>query len=224
MTAFDKIQYDRPILFDFWINADGIEERMYFSKSFFTMKNLDHYFFKIYRFDENRKLVCLGYIYFYLDFINHKSSFIGTLVKKEYRGLGYSSLLTSYWIRFCLDNGFEKIITYNRQRKPFLLYTLKKYGFEIEDELLYEVSPHVIYICNNRSQNKCLLFRNKLEQQSFMNGSIFREDNYEVLDEFSKDYQILDQVLLSNIYEMQDKDQAYIRALEKTAKHKKGLF
>lgn len=225
MTTIDKLQYNKPVLFDFWINKEGMEERIYFSKSYFPMNNQDQYFFKMYRFNENKKMVCLGYVYFYLDFENRKSTFIGALVKREYRGLGYSSVLTAYWIKFCLDNGFETIITYNRQRKPFLLYMLKKFSFEIEDELLYDISPHVIYICKNaENKNKCLIFRNKLEQQSFINGTIFKEDNYEVLDELSSGYQIVDRVLLSNIYQMQDLEKAYSRSLEKRDKHKKGLF
>ena len=55
----------------------------------------------------NGEEVIQGYMYFYLDYENKTSDFIGIKVHEQYRNLNISSLLISIWIDLCLNNGID---------------------------------------------------------------------------------------------------------------------
>ena len=51
--------------------------------------------------------------------------------EEQFRNCNMGSLLISAWLDFCLNNGIEYIGVNNRQRKPFILYMLKTYAFDV---------------------------------------------------------------------------------------------
>ena len=125
-----------------------------------------------------------GYIYFYLDKINKQSNFIGVKVDEQYRNLNMGSFLISSWIDMCLNNGYEILGMNDRQRKPFFIYMLKKYQFEVPDISDYETRPDIVAICrsdNFTNNAKYVLFKRKHEELKFANSKISRGDNYEIV-------------------------------------------
>lgn len=123
----------------------------------------------------------MGYIYFYLDSASKTSSYIGTYVKPEYRSLGLASLLTAYWIKICLDEGYDFLTTNKTQRKPYLLYILKKVHFEIDDPERYRLSKHTIHICKDGEGQRFLLFKSDDIARRFQSGKIYRGDDYRIM-------------------------------------------
>lgn len=203
------------------IYNDNKLKRIYLEKTYFPSKNTNHYFLKLYSIGYNGTLICEGYIYFYLDELTKESSFIGLYVKPEYRSAGIASLLVSYWLKTCMDNGYYKFTTNKRQRKPFLLYLLKKMGFEIEDETKYSLSYHTISLYQSpTSTEKYLQFKHEEYAIEFMKSNIAGEDNYSILPSSSDEFIYLDQVLLSNIYTLKDENKAYTRSRRKIESYK----
>lgn len=128
------------------------------------------------------KEVIQGYMYFYIDFDTKTSEFIGIKVHEKFRDLNISSLLVSLWIDLCLNNGIDFLGSNKRQRKPFLIYLLKTYGFDILDKSLYEKSKDVISICRREEDtSKLLLFRDSKHERNFKQTNIFETDNYEII-------------------------------------------
>lgn len=126
--------------------------------------------------------VIQGYMYFYIDYDTKTSEFIGIKVHEEFRNLNISSLLISLWIDLCLNNGIDFLGSNKRQRKPFLIYLLKTYGFEILDKSLYETSKDLISICRRDNDlSKLLLFRDTRHETLFRATNIFDEDNYKII-------------------------------------------
>ena len=105
------------------------EQKIYFSTS--KVKEKEQHFLRVGILQENGQFLQQGYIYFYLNRELKMSKFIGLYIKPEFRGKGLASLLLASWIQFCLNYNFEILSTIKHQRKPFLLYLLKKYQFEI---------------------------------------------------------------------------------------------
>jgi len=68
----------------------------------------------------------LGYTYFRISPNGDFSSYIGTYVNSDFRRCGIGNMLISEWIKFCFNNGMEDLRTIRRQRKPMVLYLLKK--------------------------------------------------------------------------------------------------
>lgn len=123
-----------------------------------------------------------GYLYFYIDYDTKTSEFIGIKVHEKFRDLNISSLLVSLWIDLCLNNGIDFLGSNKRQRKPFLIYLLKTYGFDILDKSLYEKSKDVISICRRgEDTSKLLLFRDSKHERNFKQTNIFETDNYEII-------------------------------------------
>lgn len=208
------IPYNKEILLD---ENKMLKQKVYFSRTRFTpgdtKRHCDHYFIKIYKRTENKDYKCQGYIYFYLDFFKRDSKFIGMYVNPEYRNEGLAQLLISYWITFCLDNGLYDLKTARKQRKPFILYLLKKFKFELLNINTYETAPNTISICREGSNPaKCLYFKNPLQAETFKQGKISHGDNYIILDQLTIDTEVLDQVLLSTLYVSQDDNAAYVRS------------
>lgn len=211
MFSIDNILYQKPILIR-KVKIGDIEQRIYLEKTFFKANQKDQYFLKLYSCLPTGTLICQGYIYFYLDFITKESKYIGMFIKPENRGLGLASLLIASWIELCAENNFYNFTTNLRQRKPFLIYLLKKFSFEIEDKAKYKTSLSTIHICRDpKSPDKCLLFESPTYQASFAQGSIMKNDNYRILDSLTPDITVLDDVLLSTQYNLTDEQEAYNR-------------
>ncbi len=221
MEFLDKTPYNQNILYKDDYKHNNLPQRIYFQKSILTNNNRTQYFFKTYILYQNN-LICQGYIYFYLNEKLKSSDFIGLYVKPEYRNLGIASLLVANWIEFCLDNNYIFLETNKKQRKPFLLYLLKTYGFEIFDNLMYKFSNDTIHICQSKlDNNKYLLFENTNHRESFMRGKIAKEDNYKVIDELNDNMRYLDSIILSMPYYMQDTYKAEEKTSLVIKRHKK---
>ena len=129
--------------------------------------------------------VIQGYLYFYIDYDTKTSEFIGIKVHEEFRDLNIGSLLVSLWIDLCLNNGIDFLGSNKKQRKPFLIYLLKTFGFEILDKGLYKNSKDLISICRrDNDPSKLLLFRDSKHERAFKSTNIYTEDNYEILTSF----------------------------------------
>lgn len=221
MQQLENIKYNRQIILFNNLNYFNKLQRLYISKSLYKNINCDQYFIKAY-YIENGNLICQGYIYFYIDSNTKTSSYIGTYIKPEFRNSGLASLLTSSWIMFCLDNDIYNLTTNKKQRKPFLLYLLKTFSFEITNKEKYNLSNYTISICKKDNDlTKYLLFKNNIGEQNFKKGNIFKEDNYHILNSLSDDAKILDNVILSSIYNIQDSNFSYQKSLHTINKHKK---
>lgn len=172
-----------------------------------------------------------GFLYFYIDFKNKTSSFIGVKVLEEFRNLNIGSLLISVWIDLCLNNGIDFLGSHKKQRKPFLLYLLKTYGFEIFDKSLYKTSGDVISICKrDNDTSKLLLFRDKKLERDFKSTNIFETDNYQIIKSL-EGVNYLDDIImplqnqsLKNIsYDLNDYNKANEKVIKVLNRHKKNI-
>lgn len=175
--------------------------------------SLSRYYIQIYKDKIEGEFPTLcAYIYFYLDFKTKETKYIGTGVNPEFRNKGFASILASLWIWICMDNNFYEYLTNKKQRKPFLIYLLKLYGFEIKDITEYDTSRKTILICKDiLSQDKCLYFKNAKQEIDFRNSHIYKNDNYRIISSLDN-ISILDRVLLSTPYKLEDFNQAYVRS------------
>lgn len=197
------------------------KEKIYLEKVIFPQNNRDQYFIKIYKTNDKGSYICKGYIYFYLDLLNRESNFIGEFVKPEYRDDGLGQLLISYWVNLCLENGIYNLNTSHKQRKPFIVYLLKKFKFDILNIAQYEISLNTISVCKkDGDKSKYLFFKNPLQAATFKNSKILESDNYLILDSLNENTQVLDQVLLSTEYISQDNEEAYKKSLNLIDKFK----
>lgn len=212
MSFVDSIPFDKNILYKDNYEYKGFKQNFYFQKSIFKQNGRIQYFIKSFIIVDKIP-ICQGYIYFYLNEELKTSDFIGVFVKKEYRNSGIASLLVASWIDFCFNSGYNFLGTNKVQRKPFLLYLLKTYGFEILDESIYKKSNYTIHICkSNLDLTKYLLFKNPEAKHKFMSGKIANQDNYQVIDKLTDGMSYLDSVILSYSYHLKNQ----IKAEEKT--------
>lgn len=222
MNLIDNLPYDRNVLYNDLEEYNGLKQGIYFQKSHMRGNDRDQYFLKLFSLDENRAQICQAYIYFYLNSNTKTSDFIGVYVKPEYRNLGVASLLVSTWIQFCFNNGYNFLGTNKMQRKPFLVYLLKTYGFEILDNIIYQTTSNVIHICKLKNDNtKYLMFKNPKQKESFMRGKIAKEDNYKAIDQLGRNMNYLDSVILSREYNLLDEHKANEKSILVLNKHKK---
>ena len=173
----DKLFYS-----DQYFSGDYNHE-MYIKRANDDGSNKPKYYIRTYT-RKNGELEEQGYIYFYLDYEKKESKFIGIKVLPEYRDLNIGSFLVASWIDLCLNNGYDFLGVNEKQRKPFLLYLLKTYGFEILDKSLYETRPDVITICRNTNildRSKLLLFRDPRHEKTFMGTNVYKTDNYRII-------------------------------------------
>lgn len=187
----------------------------------YVVKGQDHYFIRIFQVGLDNSFTIQAYLYFSINFQKAKSSFIGVFTKPELRGNGLSSFLISLWIKICFDNNILNLDTIKKQRKPFIIYSLKKFSFELKNLDLYETSNQVVYICYKLDlpsipdSSKYLLFKSNDQKNQFLNSRIPLFDNYFVLDELDSNFGILEMVKLNSAYFLMNPDYAYERAEEK---------
>lgn len=145
----------------------------------------------------NGEFVQQGYLYFYLDKDLKTSDFIGVKVTEEYRNLNIGSFLVASWINLCLNNGYDFLGANEKQRKPFLLYLLKTYGFEVIDKSMYLTRKDVISVCRGREiyQGKLLLFRDSKHEKDFLGSNAFKDDNYVIIHDL-KGVAVLDDIIM----------------------------
>ena len=206
MNFIESLPFNKNILYSDAYSYNEESQKIYFQKSVY--KGRTQYFFKSFL-QKGDIQDCQGYMYFYLDAEQKTSDFIGTYVKEEYRNTGIASFLVANWIQFCFNYGYHFLGTNKAQRKPFLIYLLKTYGFEILGENIYQNSKHVIHICQSKNDlQKYLIFENKKQEQYFMNGKIAKEDNYVAIDSITEDFRYLDSLILSRIYNLEDEYRA----------------
>ena len=144
--------------------------------------NKHKFYMNVYSFIDG-ELIHQGYLYFYIDFNSKTSSFIGLGVKQTFRNMNIGSLLIASWIDLCLNNNIYFLDTNEKQRKPFLLYLLKTYGFEVFDKSLYDTRNDVITICKSidiLDKRKFLLFKDSDHEKRFINTHIYQTDDYEI--------------------------------------------
>lgn len=184
MSYFDKIDIGNKSLYSDRFYSGEYDQNLYLVKAKDDGSNKPKFYIWVMS-NVNGEEVKQGYLYFYLDLENKTSSFIGVKVIDEFRNLNIGSLLVSVWIDLCLNNGFDFLGVNEKQRKPFLLYLLKTYGFEILDKSLYQSSRDVISICKRENDlSKLLLFKDSKHENVFRGTKIFNTDNYEIIDSF----------------------------------------
>ncbi len=76
-----------------------------------------------------------AYIYFYVDLEKYKSQFIGVSVNSSYTGRSYANLLISTYIDVCNQSHIYDLATHNKQRKPEVIHILKKFGYNVDNEI-----------------------------------------------------------------------------------------
>jgi len=219
------IPYRKPVIFASFV-YNNEKYNIFFNKAYGDKINgqlvpsLSRYYIQIYKdkIDGDYPTLC-AYIYFYLNFEMKETKYIGTWVDPECRNKGFASLLTSLWTWICMDNNFYEYVTNRKQRKPFLLYLLKLYGFEINDVMKYDKSKGTILICRDlSSKDKCIYFKDEQLAKGFARSKIFKSDNYQILNSLDN-AEILDKILLSTPYHLQDCEKAYTRSRTNLENH-----
>lgn len=230
MGEIEKLEEGEKKLYSTGYFSGEYNQDLYLKKANLDNSNKPKYYINVFTNIEG-KLVEQGYLYFYLNYEEKTSHFIGIKVKEEYRNLNIGSFLVATWIDMCLNNGYEFLGVNPKQRKPFLLYLLKTYGFEILDKSLYESRPDVISICRNSDfsdNNKYLLFRDLKHENIFTKTNIFKTDNYKIVH--SKEGMIhLDNIILplqsqkrtKVDYELRDQMLAELKSEEVISRHKR---
>ena len=183
MGVLKELEIGDNILYsDKYFSGDYSQE-LFIKRAFNNEGEDNKYYINVYS-RINGQLVRQGYIYFYLDHAMKSSNFIGINVNEEYRNLNIGSLLVASWIDLCLNNGYDFLGTNKKQRKPFLLYLLKTYGFEIFNKSLYESRDDVITICkssNVEDNSKILFFKDVKHEICFKGTNVYKTDNYQII-------------------------------------------
>lgn len=205
------IDYGEKLVLDEFLFNDELQKIILTKKA---TNARDNFILYSYSYDNMYNPSLQGYMYFSINLDNNSSSYIGTYVNPKYRNSGVAQMLNATWIKFCLDNGIEYLKTNIRQRKPFSIYLLKKYNFEIKD--LDDYIDRSIYICKrNQDDAKCLVFDSERQKKIFKASNIYKDDNYVVLDN-TENVLVLDKVILNHTYYLDEKDNenAYQKALK----------
>lgn len=230
MAVIDNLEHGVKKLYDDNFFSGDYNQEMYIMKSVDDGSHKDKYYLEVYS-NINGVYTMQGYIYFYLNVKDNSCSFIGMRVVEEYRNLNIGSLLVSAWIDFCLNNGYEFIGVHPKQKKPFLLYMLKTYAFDVFDKNMYKTRNDVISICRGidiDDNNKYLMFKNERHQRNFMQTNIYKSDNYKIIDDLDEAIEI-DKIIfpLQDVtrhpadYYLQDKDYAGYRSSKILTRHRK---
>lgn len=183
MKSFKNLEEGNKVLYREGFFSGDYNQDLYIKKSIDDGSNKPKFFISAYT-TINGNLRQQGYIYFYLDYETKSSNFIGIKVESDYRNLNIASFLVASWIDFCKNNGYDYLGVHPKQRKPFLLYLLKTYGFEILDKSLYDTRKDVITICRSldlEDKRKLLLFKDPKHEKVFIGTNIYQHDNYEII-------------------------------------------
>lgn len=220
MHLIKNLIYNEKILLKDDFQFKTCNQGLYLSRHTCQNDINDRYYLNIKLLEDNN-LINQGYLYFYIDFNKLQSELIGVGIEPEYRNYGLASLLISSWIKLCIEQGINNLQTISKQRKPFLLYLLKKYRFELENTEIYETSSRMVYICReNGSNDKLIMFKDEREKRLFNNSNIMKTDNYRIIDTLTADIEIVDKVVLYFPYFLQDSEFAYQKSLSIYNKHK----
>lgn len=221
MQLIKNLIYNEKILLKDDLRFKSYPQKIFLSKYTCQSDMNDRYYLNVKLLEKDSDLVSQGYLYFYINLNKLQSELIGVGIESKYRNCGLASLLISSWIKLCLEQGINNLQTIPRQRKPFLLYLLKKYKFELENTELYETSPRTVYICQgNGNSDKLIMFKNKREEQLFNNSNIMKTDNYRIIETLPDNVSVVDKVVLYSPYFLQDNEFAYQRSLNIYNKHK----
>lgn len=183
MSKLENLESGKRTLYSSGYFSGDYNQELYLKRSIDDGSNRPKFYISVFS-NINGNLVQQGYLYFYLDFETRKSHFIGVKVEEEYRDLNIGSFLVASWIELCLNNGYDFLGVNENQRKPFLLYLLKTYGFEILDKSLYQIRPDVISIYRSFDKDdkrKFLLFKDFKHERDFMGTNVYKSDNYEIV-------------------------------------------
>lgn len=221
MSILSTLDYQTPISYDESLKYNGKKQFITLHKSKQLNTKSDYYYLDLYYEKNTLEVVRQGYIYFYVDFDTKESRFVGIYINQEFRNSGLASLLISSWIQICLNNNIDVLKTIKKQRKPFMIYLLKCYGFEIRNPEVYETDSRVICICQKEEDYaKYLYFRDEYEKRSFINSDIMHSDNYNILDDLGTDTNVLDQVILKKSLSADDCNKTFMKAQEKYNQYK----
>ncbi len=230
MINFQNLEVNNKYLLTNSFFCGDFNQELYLKKSIDDGSHKPKFYLTIYA-NINNQSIMQGYLYFYLDYQSKTSSFIGIKVLNEYRNNNMASFLIASYISLCMNNGYEILNINPKQRKPFILYLLKTYGYEVNDLNLYEIRKDVISICRKKESDdltKLLLFKDIKHELSFMSTNSYKFDNYQIVHS-KDDLIILDQVImpLQNAslipinYELIDKDKAFNKTNLVLSRHKK---
>ncbi len=204
---------ERKVVDEFYNTNTGLVERIVLTKKKTSAQ--DNYFLSSYSVLGDGTEVLQGYMYFTLNVDLLSSNYIGTLVNRDFRGTGICQMLNATWVKLCLDNDICNLGTIRHQRKPFLVYLLKGYDFEVPKMSLYD--GRSIHICRGEDSTKYLLFDSERDKKTFCSGSVLEQDNYVVLDELG-DKKDMGCVVLNHSYYVQDVGKAYTKAISVRSK------
>lgn len=163
------------------------------------------------------RLLSQGMLYFFLDFFNKESSFIGAYINPSYRNKGLASLLVANWIKVCYDNDIVQLRTNKKQKKPLLIYLLKCCSFEIKKPEDYDISSDTISIYRGADGAYRLWFKNPIKKAAFIQSTVCNDGDYKILDTLEEGIILVDRVLLARTYFPKDSSLAYSIAEEKIA-------
>lgn len=205
MINLDKLEYRNKLVID-----ESAELVFSMDKTFFPDLDIDQYFVKVDKKLQSGNVAKAGYLYFCADIKNNESYFVGAYVNPKYRRQGLSPLMTSYWIKVCMDNDIDKLKTIAKQRKPFLLHTLKGFAFDLPDKSLYSEGHNIdIYLKDN---SKHLYFENLEDKIDFLNSSIAANEKHSVIDELTEDSVKINTIILNHPYWLEDPNYAYAKS------------
>ncbi|MCI8575049.1 MAG: hypothetical protein HFI09_01115 [Bacilli bacterium] len=222
LVDLEKMPYKQNLLLRDDLIFQGKRQQIYFSKHTCDSEEMDRFYLKLITKCDKGVLEKQGYLYFYLDMDSLTSKLVGFSVKDEYRNTGLGSLLISSWLLFCMDQGILKITSHHKQRKPFLIYLLKKFYFESMSNASYIKATRKVYICKLLDyMDKYVIFEDKYEREHFSRINVIERDNYRIADFYTPGIEILDEIILGISYELKDKEQGYKRALRIYKEHQR---
>ena len=230
MNTFKNLTAGKRYLYSNSYYSGKYNHKIYLKKSIDDGSNKPKFYISIFS-SFNGIERQLGYLYFYVDYELKSCNFIGLKVEPNYRGLNIGSLLIATWIDLCLNNNFDFLGTNEKQRKPFLLYLLKTFGFEIFNKSLYETRDDIITICKSKNiidNSKILLFKDPFHEETFKKTNTYNEDNYKIVKN-ENEIIVLDKVIMpfqnrskSKInYSLLDFEEAETKTKKILLKHKK---
>lgn len=221
MNRFENLPCKNPTIFKDNLEFQNCPQHITLSKYICNADINDRYYLRANVVKENQ-LISLGYLYFYIQPALSQSEFIGVGINEAYRNYGIASLLIASWINLCLDEDINHLKTTAKQRKPFPLFLLKKYHFDVQNPQVYQTSSRVVHICKKEnSSQKYLLFKDKHEELRFQRSNIMTSDNYHILDTSDTPFTIIDTVALSTPYFLEDQEKAYQKALKTYKRYQK---